>query len=84
MARKDHKHLRLSRSIDRTTIERSNQVIRQLAEAGIKVSGYSLGRKLGRNIPSRETPRQGPLGSAAQHPLDTPSPTDLQTGLNRL
>ena len=52
MATKDQRTQHASHSIDESAIERSNQVIRQLADVGIKVGGYSLGRKLGPAKPS--------------------------------
>ena len=67
MATKDHRPQHTSPGIDKTVIERSNQVIRQLADVGIKVGGYSLGRKLGRENPSTKIPKQGPLGTIAQY-----------------
>jgi len=56
-----------SRGIDTTAIERSNQVIRQLADVGIKVRGYSLGRKLDLDVSPPDSPKQGPLGTVAQY-----------------
>ncbi len=67
MATKEHRPHPTSPIIDKTVIERSNQVMRQLADAGIKVGGYSLGRKLDRDAPSPESPKQGPLGTPTQH-----------------
>ena len=46
--------------IDESAIERSNRVMRQLAEVGIKVGGYSLGPKLDREMPVPEDAKQGP------------------------
>lgn len=66
MASNNHHARHTAPGIDETAIERSNQVMRQLADAGIKVGGYSLGRKLGRDTPSTESPKQGPLGTIAQ------------------
>lgn len=66
MATKDQRTQHASHSIDESAIERSNQVIRQLADVGIKVGGYSLGRKLGPAKPSTKGPKQGPLGIITQ------------------
>ncbi len=75
MTSKDHRPPRTSPGIDETAIERSNQVMRQLADVGIKAGGYSLGRKLDRYAPSREHPKQGPQGTAAQYSSNPPPPT---------
>ena len=67
MTTKDHHSKHTSPGIDETAIERSNEVMRRLANVGIKVGGYSLGRKLGRDTASSENPKQGPLGTVAQY-----------------
>ena len=67
MATKDDHPQHNAPGIDETAIRRSNEVMRQLADAGIKVGGYSLGRKLDRDTPSPDSPKQGPLGTIAQY-----------------
>ena len=66
MASKDHRPELGSRGVDATAIERSNQVMRQLVDVGIRVGGYSLGRKLDGAAHSPEISKQGPLGTVAQ------------------
>ena len=52
--------------VDSSAIERSIQAMRQLADVGIKVGGYSLGGKLSRDMPApNKSPRQGPMGTVA-------------------
>ena len=67
MSTEDHHPQHTLSGINETAIERSNQVMRQLADVGIRTGGYSLGRKLDSDTPSPDNPDQGPQGTVGQY-----------------